>query len=208
MKHEWKKHEKEFYAPKAKKPELVKIPPFKFFMISGKGNPNSDAFGEYIAVLYALSYAIRMAHKGDNPPKDYYEYTVYPLEGVWDISEQAKKANSAKLNKDELIFTLMIRQPDFVDEAYAKMIIENTKAKKPHPLLDKVKFESIKEGECIQMMHIGPYADEPASFALMEEYCESIGRERESKIHREIYLSDFRKTAPEKLKTILRFKLK
>lgn len=116
MKHEWKKHEKEFYAPKAK-PELVKVPPFKFFMISGKGNPNSNAFGEYIQVLYSLSYGVRMSHKGDNPPAGYFEYTVYPLEGVWDISEQAKKANSAKLNKDELVYNLMIRQPDFIDEA-------------------------------------------------------------------------------------------
>ena len=208
MKHEYKKAEKEFYAPKPNKPELVKVPEFKFFMISGKGNPNSPEFGEYIGVLYALSYGIRMSHKVDNPPKGYYEYTVYPLEGVWDVSEQAKKNPSAKLNKDELVYTIMIRQPDFVDEAYAKMIIEQTKAKKPNPLLDEVRFETMQEGECIQMMHIGAYDDEPASFAKMEEFCESIGRERESKVHREIYLSDFIKTAPEKLKTILRFKLK
>ncbi len=208
MKHEWKKAEKEFYAPKALKPEQVNIPAFKFFMISGEGNPNSEAFSACIQVLYILSYAVRMSHKQGIAPEGYFEYTVYPLEGVWDINEQAKKADNATLNKDALVYTLMIRQPGFVDDSFAQKIIALTKAKKPHPLLEHVRFESFEEGECIQMLHLGSYDDEPKSFALMEAYCAEIGRERASKVHREIYLTDARKSAPEKLKTILRFGLK
>ena len=94
MKQDWKKAEKEFYLPK-QKPELVKIPPFKFFTISGQGNPNEKPFEENIGVLYALSYAIKMSPKKGLAPKDYLEYAVYPLEGVWDISDEAKKKGMA-----------------------------------------------------------------------------------------------------------------
>ena len=90
MKHEWRKHEKEFYLPKTR-PELVKIPKFKFFMIKGRGNPNDAFFADYIQVLYSLSYAVKMSPKAGIAPEGYYDYTVYPLEGVWDISAEAKE---------------------------------------------------------------------------------------------------------------------
>jgi hypothetical protein len=148
-----------------------------------------------------------MSPKKGAAPAGYFDYAVYPLEGVWDISEEAKKAASLKLDKDTLVFNLMIRQPDFVTEEYAAEVIEQTKKKKPHNLLGNVIFNLLEEKNCIQMMHVGSYDDEPASFKKMEDYCHEKNLIRESKIHREIYLSDARKVSPEKLKTVLRFNI-
>ncbi len=207
MKHEWKKEEKNFYLPK-NKPELVTIPSFNFFAIEGKGNPNDSFFAEYIGVLYSLSYAVKMSPKSGKAPKDYFDYTVYPLEGVWDISEEAKKNYNGKLDKNSLVFNLMMRQPIFVNNSFANEVIEITKKKKPSELLNKVKFITLEEGKCVQMMHLGSYDDEPKSFTLMEEFCDANNLKRESMTHREIYLSDARKVSPEKLKTVLRFTIK
>jgi hypothetical protein len=206
MKEDWKKADKQYYLPKTK-PELVKVPPFKFFSILGQGDPNEKQFQENIGVLYSLSYAIKMSPKNNFAPKDYFEYTVYPLEGIWDLTEEAKKSKSEKLDKSQLIFNLMIRQPDFVTPDFALEAIERTKKKKYHPLLEKVKFEIIEDNNCIQMMHIGNYDSEPESFKQMEDFCLQNGYKRESKQHREIYLSDFRKVSADKLKTVLRFKI-
>jgi len=204
-KHEWRKKEKDIYLPK-NTPEVITIPPFKFLTISGAGNPNSPHFSDYITVLYSISYAIKMTLKKTNDlPLGYYDYTVYPLEGIWDINDEAKKNYSGKLNKDDLVFNLMIRQPDFVSIDYFNAILKGVKIKKPNVLLDEVKFQTLEEGQCIQMLHVGSYDSEPESFKKMEEFAHKNGLSRKSKIHREIYLSDFRKVAPEKLKTILRF---
>jgi len=206
MKHEWKKNEKQFYLPK-NKPELINIPNFKFFTIEGKGNPNDDFFAEYIGVLYSLSYGVKMSPKKGIEPKGYFDYSVYPLEGIWDLSEDAKKSSSGTINKNDLIFKLMIRQPDFVDIDFAMQILEQTKKNKPHELLSQIKFEEIIEGDCIQMLHLGSYDNEPESFRIMEDYAENENYIRKTKIHKEIYLSDARKVSPEKLKTILRFSI-
>ncbi len=101
----------------------------------------------------------------------------------------------------------MIRQPEFVTNDFAELIIERVKSSKPHELLDKVKFNEIEDGTCIQMMHLGPYNNEPQSFAQMEEFAKDLKLERKSKVLREIYLSDVRRAAPEKLKTVLRFQV-
>ena len=204
MKHDWKKEEKLYYLP-GTNPSLVTIPPVRFFSVKGEGNPNDESFGEYISVLYSLPYAVKMSPKKGLAPSGYSEYSVYPLEGIWDISEEAKKKKMETLDKNALVFNLMIRQPGFITDSYAQKIIEMTSKKKPHPLLEKVRFETINEGECVQMLHIGSYDSEPASFKKMEDFCAANSLKRVSKIHREIYLSDARKTAPEKLKTILRF---
>jgi hypothetical protein len=206
MKHEWKKQEKLIYLPK-NKPEIVKVPPFKFFSIKGKGNPNDSFFGETIGVLYSLSYAVKMSPKSGIAPEGFFDYSVYPLEGVWDLIEEARKNYNGTLNKNDLVFNLMIRQPDFVTDGYASKIIERTKAKKPHVLLDQVQFEIVEEGECIQMLHLGSYDSEPESFRQMEQYAQEQNLKRKAKMHREIYLSDARKTAPEKMKTVLRFQV-
>lgn len=204
MKHEWKKREKQFYLPK-NQPELVSLPLFKFFTIEGKGNPNDAFFADYVAALFSLAYAVKMSPKKGIEPQGYFDYTVYPLEGVWDITEEARKTYRGTIDKNDLVFKLMIRQPDFVDSCYAEQIIELTQKKKPNDLLNQVKFEEIKEGDCIQMLHLGSYDTEPESFRLMEIFAEQNEYYRVSKIHREIYLSDARKTPLKKLKTVLRF---
>lgn len=206
MKHEWRKKEKNLYLPKSK-PETINIPRFNFLTIKGEGNPNSEQFPDYIAALYALSYGIKMCPKKGINPDGYFDYTVYPLEGVWDINDEAKKSFTGIIDKDDLVFKLMIRQPDFVTTDLVEQIRSITKEKKPQDLLDKVVFEEIEEGKCIQMLHFGSYDNEPATFEIMEDFAINSGVKRASKVHREIYLSDARKVAPEKLKTVLRFKV-
>jgi hypothetical protein len=204
LKHEWRKKEKEIYLPKSK-PEQRIIPQFNYFMVRGKGNPNSEGFADAIGVLYSLSYAIKMMPKKGITPEGYFDYTVYPLEGIWDLAEEARGLDY--LDKNQLIYTLMIRQPDFVTNELAKQVIADVKMKKPHPLLDQVRFEALDEGLCVQMLHVGPYDDEPKSFSLMEAYCDLNNLKRMSKLHKEIYLSDFRRTEASKLKTVLRFQV-
>lgn len=205
MKYEWKKQEKNLYLPK-EKPELITVPKQKFIMISGEGNPNSEEFSERVGVLYSLAYAIRMMPKQGYTPEGYFEYTVYPLEGVWDLTEEGKKLDA--LNKDELLYTIMIRQPDFVTEDVIDRALENVKKKKPHPLLKDVFFDTVEDGLSVQMLHIGSYDDEPQSFEKMKGFIASNGLDRVSLVHREIYISDVRKVEPSKLKTVLRYKVK
>lgn len=207
LKHEWRKKEKAVYLPKSK-PEIIDVPAYQFLRIRGEGNPNSAHFAGYITALYSLSYAIKMTlKKVENPPQNYVDYTVYPLEGVWDINEAAKNNFTGRINKDDLIFTLMIRQPNFIRRAFFEEMLALTQKKKPQELLAQLSFETIKEGKCIQMLHVGSYDNEPESFDLMEAFGKEQNLTRVSKIHREIYLSDFRKVAEEKLKTVLRFKV-
>ena len=207
MKHEWKKSEKSFYFPNVI-PEKIVVPKFNFYTIEGEGNPNDDSFAEYVGVLFSLSYAIKMGLKsGEVVPKNYTDYAVYPLEGVWDINEEAKSNMNGKLDKNSLVYKLMIRQPAFITADVAAENIEITKKKKPHTLLDQIKFETIEEGSCIQMLHMGSFDNEPQSFKLMEQFAEEHQLKRKSLTHREIYLSDARKTIPERLRTILRFQV-
>lgn len=206
MKHEWRKKEKGIYLPKSK-PEIIDVPKFKFLTIEGEGNPNNDDFTECIVALYSLSYGIKMCPKKGIEPDGYFDYTVYPLEGVWDINEEAKKVFAGTINKDDLVFKLMIRQPDFVNADLVERIRTMTKEKKPQDLLDNVKFEDVKEGKCVQMLHLGSYDNEPVTFKIMEDFAVESGIKRLSKVHREIYLSDARKVVPEKLKTVLRFQV-
>jgi hypothetical protein len=202
MKHEWRKHEKELYIPK-QKPQLISVPEQKFFMIEGKGNPNSDEFQEKVAVLYSLAYAVRMMPKQGYTPEGYFEYTVYPLEGLWDLTEEGRKLDT--LDKDELLYTIMIRQPDFVTKQIADEAFEIARKKKPHPLLDEVVFDTIEDGLSVQMLHVGPYDNEPQSFEKMKKFIEENHLEIKTLRHREIYLSDARKVEPAKLKTVLRY---
>ncbi|EUJ45224.1 GyrI-like domain-containing protein [Listeria riparia] len=202
MKYEWRKQDKSIYLPK-QAPEIIDVPTMKYFTISGKGNPNSPAFSELIKTLYAASYAVKMMPKKVAAPEGYYDYTVFPLEGFWTL-EPGSKA----LDKERLIFKIMIRQPDFITPElfdYAKETI----IKKVSPEnRDLLKLEEITEGLNLQMLHIGSFDDEPATFAQMETFCGQNNLIRLSKSHKEIYLSDVNKVAPDKLKTTLRFEIK
>lgn len=205
MKYEWKKQDKGLYLPK-EHPEALTVPSMKFFMLEGRGNPNGGEFAEAVGVLYSLAYAVKMLPKKGVTPEGYFEYTVFPLEGVWDLAPEARGLK--KLDKDSLIYTIMIRQPDFVTEEVARTALDSVAKKTKHPMLSRASFGSLEEGLCVQILHTGPYESEPLSFAGMEEYCKASGLERISKLHREIYLSDARKTPAEKLKTVLRFKVR
>lgn len=205
MKHEWRKHEKNLYMPK-EKPEIVTVPKQKFLMIQGKGNPNNEEFAERVAVLYSLAYAIRMMPKQGYTPEGYFEYTVYPLEGTWDLTEEGRQLDV--LNKNELLYTIMIRQPDFITDDVINRAFETVRKKKPHPLLDQVTFSTIEDGLSVQMLHVGSYDNEPQSFKLMKDFIANNNLEILSLVHREIYISDARKVEPSKLKTVLRYMVK
>ena len=204
-KFEWRKSLKEIYLPKSK-PSKIKIPTFKYITIEGKGNPNNQLFKENVEALYSLAYAIKMLPKKGIVPQGYFYYTVFPLEGVWDLDEERRKLDY--LNKDHLLYKLMIRQPDFVSKDLTYIILDQLKQKKKNPLLANVKLESITEGLSVQTMHIGSYDDEPRTFKLMEDFCMENNLQKVQKTHKEIYISDARKTQPEKLKTVLRFQVK
>jgi len=197
---DYKKDFKTLYMPKTA-PEIVDVPSMPFFTLSGSGDPNREAFAEETAALYSLSYAVKMSYKSDNVPAGYYEYTVFPLEGVWDLLDRSKPAT----DKSNLKYKIMIRQPDFLTEPMFERFLEQTKKKKPNPFLGQVRFERISDGLSCQMMHLGSFDDEPQSFARMETYCEEQSFIRTSLLHREIYLSDPRRVEPAKMKTVLRF---
>ncbi len=202
IKYEWRKKEKEYYLPKSK-PEVVNIKEFKFIQLKGEGNPNNEEFSKAVGVLYSLAYTIKMMPRNGVNIEGYYDYVVYPLEGLWDLKEESR--GNEILDKDKLVYTIMIRQPGFVTEEVFNKAMEIVKKKKPHSLLDNVKFESIEEGKCVQMMHIGSFDEEDKTFEVMKNYCNENNLEIKSKVHREIYISDFRKTAKDKLKTVLRY---
>jgi hypothetical protein len=204
MKHEWRKKEKGIYLPK-NTPTVYEDREKKYFTVCGEGHPDSEAFQLNIELLYALSYSIRMMPKSGVTREDYFEYTVYPLEGIWDLDEEGRKLDY--LDKNHFVYQLMIRQPDFVTEELFRSTVESVRAKKKHLPVDSAKFEVLADGSCVQMMHHGSYDDEPKSFSIMEKYCEENGLRRLDKRHKEIYISDARKTPSDQLKTVLRFKV-
>ena len=207
-KYEWRKREKSIYLPH-NQPEIIDIPAFKFITVQGEGSPADKIFTDYIGAIYSLAYTIKMMPKKMAVrPKGYFDFTVYPLEGVWDINESAKAHFTGMVNKEDLVYKLMIRQPDFVSEDFYLAMLSTAKNKRNNPLLEQIKFEQISEGTCVQMLHLGPFESESASFERMEGFAKAKGVVRLSKKHREIYLSDTRKVIPEKLKTVLRFQVK
>lgn len=208
MKLEWRKLEKNIYLPKTE-PTFIEIPKMQYLTLKGEGNPNSELFSKKVGALYAMAYGIRMLNKSGSIPDGYVEYTVYPLEGIWDLNQKGREASQQGENildlKDQLIYTVMIRQPEFVTSSLVESVREKVMKKNDNPYIKDVQLETLDEGESIQMTHIGPYDAEPASFEQMEKYAGSIGKKRKSKIHKEIYISDPAKVDAEKLKTTLRF---
>lgn len=198
---DYKKDYKDLYLPK-KVPVIVTVPSINFIMIEGEGNPNGDEFAHKIEALYSLSYAVKMSYKSDKVPVGYYDYTVFPLEGVWDLIDKTLPPT----DKDNLKYKIMIRQPEFLTADLFEEFLSATKKKKSNIYLDKAEYGTISEGLCCQMLHMGSYDDEPKSFEMMEQFCKDSGYKRSSLKHREIYLSDPRRTESHKLKTVLRFK--
>jgi hypothetical protein len=200
---DYKKQYKHIYIPTIE-PVIIDVPKMPYIMIEGTGNPNGEEFAKKTEALYSISYAVKMIYKSNHVPDGYYEYTVFPLEGLWDLVDKSKSST----DKDNYKYTIMIRQPDFLTEELYFSLLEQTKKKKANPYLQELIFGEVTEGLCCQAMHLGSYDDEPASFAKMQAFCEANGYERACKTHREIYLSDPRKTEASKLKTVLRFTVK
>lgn len=201
MKHEWKKMEKEVYGAN-QKPRMVHVPMQQCIMIDGKGNPNDEDFSNRVSALYALAYAIKMNYKKGVHAGDMSDFAVYPLEGIW------KQKEDAELIKENLEYTIMIRQPEVISEDMFAAAIQQVALKKPNPYYDSIRFAMCKECECVDILHIGSYDDEPASFAKMDAFMEEHGLQRDEQFHREIYLSNANRVAKEKLKTILRYTIK
>lgn len=206
---DYKKLEKEYYIPKTK-PEIIQIPKMKFLMVDGKGNPNtSKEYSEALEMLYGLSYAIKMTKKSGNTPVGYFDYVVPPLEGLW-WTENDKYKGEGFLDKDKFLWTSMIRQPDFVTNEVFEKAKEALLKKKPQLNLSKVQLVDFEEGLCAQVMHLGPYDDEPATIAKLVNFVNEAGyvEDFEVRKHHEIYLGDPRKTKPENLKTVIRHPVK
>ncbi len=203
MKYEWKKQERELYGAKTV-PALLTVPKQSYLMISGSGNPNDRDFSDKVSALYAAAYAIKMEYKAAAAAGGYevHDFTVYPLEGIWDLK------NGGRLIKEELEYTIMIRQPDFITENMVAAACERVKVKKPNPLYDQMRFDTMQDGTCIQILHIGSYDEEPASFAKMAQFAKDHGLERRERCHREIYLNHTGRVETNKLKTILRYSVR
>ncbi|MCC7573085.1 MAG: GyrI-like domain-containing protein [Candidatus Methanofastidiosum sp.] len=197
---DFKKTLKNLYLPNQKNFSIVNIPKMNFLAVAGKGNPNtSNDFQEAVEALYTVSYSIKMGLKKGNIPKGYFEYVVPPLEGLWWISGEEFKLD----NKDRFEWKLMIMQPEFVNEELVKSAIELSKKNKGISSIDKLKFESYEEGLSVQILHVGTYDSEKKTIEKIKEFIKNNSL-IENGLHHEIYLSDPRKTSPEKNKTVLR----
>jgi hypothetical protein len=193
---------KKYYTAKTT-PEIVDIETARYVSILGKGDPSGEAFSADIQLLYPVAYAIKFACKVLGK-----DFTVPKLEGQWWYDEQQfGNPNMAeapqKIPRDAWEYRLLLRMPDFVDEKMVAEAVDTVISKKKMPAATRVHFFEMTEGSCVQMLHVGPYADEPATLQKMLNFMQKKDMSKNG-LHHEIYLSDFRKTAPEDLKTILR----
>ena len=208
MAFDYKKEYKEFYLPK-NKPEIVKIPPMNYVAVRGKGNPNVEG-GDYqqaISILYAVAYTLKMSYKTDYKIEGFFEYVVPPLEGFWwqDNVKGIDYGNKAAFN-----WISVIRLPDFISESDFAWAVQTASRKKKMDC-SAAEFLTIDEGLCVQIMHLGSFDSEPATVALMENYLKEQGFVsdlNEQRLHHEIYMSDARRVAPEKWKTVIRHPIK
>ena len=204
MAFDYKKEYKEFYLPKAT-PGIVTVPRMNFLAVRGNGDPNAEggAYKESIGLLYGIAFTIKMSKKGDHRIDGYFDYVVPPLEGFW---WQNGVAGIDYAKKEELQWISLIRLPDFVTGEEFEWAITEAAAKKNQDF-SKVEFMTYDEGLCVQCMHIGAYDDEPATIGKMHRYMEEQGYVldiKNERYHHEIYLSDARRVAPEKLRTVIR----
>ena len=230
MAFDFKKEYKDLYLPKTK-PELIDVPPMSFIAVAGTGNPNEEngSYAGAMGLLYAFSYTVKMSKMGAWQPDGYFDYTVPPLEGLWWTSDEAFDGQRI-LDKDALSWISLIRQPDFVTPEVFALAAEQVAAKKPELDLRRARLVRFAEGPCAQIMHKGPYDDEPATIAQMEEFVaasrmvDDIANPASSeamldaldahggvpavRLHHEIYLGDPRRTKPENLKTVIRHPVK
>ena len=204
MAFDFKKEYKEFYMPAAR-PSIVTVPPMNYIAVRGEGDPNAEdgAYKQAIGLLYGIAFTIKMSQKGDHRIEGFFDYVVPPLEGFW-WQDGVKWIDYAR--KDRFQWISVIRLPDFVTKKdFDWAVAEATRKKKTD--FSRAEFLTCDEGLCVQCLHIGSYDDEPATVEQMHRYMEELGYAldiTEQRLHHEIYLSDVRKVAPEKLKTVIR----
>jgi hypothetical protein len=205
---DYKKEYKDLYNPK-NKPSIINVPEMSFVAVEGKGNPN-DKDGEYqkaLEILYGIQYTIKMSKKGDNIPNGYFDYVVPPLEGFWWFENNVKIPPK---DKSKYYWLSIIRLPEYVNKKVFEWACNEVNKKKKIDT-GKAKFVKIKEGLCVQCMHIGSFDDEPRTLKLIEDFIENNNLKydiNEERRHHEIYLSDPRKVEQDKMKTILRIPVK
>lgn len=203
---DYKKKYKDLYVPKAK-PMLIEVPEMVFIQVEGKGDPNTcEEYKNAMDILYGLSYTIKMSKKSDEKIEGYFEYVVPPLEGLWWVDDAAFDGKNIT-DKNRFCWISMIRQPEFVTEEVFAWAKESLAKKKPELDLSTTKRITYTEGLCAQVMHTGPYDEEPATIEKLENFIQEsgyildVGGER---YHHEIYLGDPRRTKPERLRTVIR----
>lgn len=203
---DYKKEYKDLYMPKTK-PMLIQVPSIKFIMIDGAGNPNTcEAYKNAMEIMYGLSYGIKMSKMSGNQPKGYFEYVVPPLEGLW-WGDNIDFTTMEVTDKDAFCWTSMIRQPEFVTKEVFERAKEGLHKKKPELDLSIAHLIEWEEGLCAQVMHHGIFDDEGPTVRGLEEFIKESGYRTDvsgDRKHHEIYLSDPRKTAPDKLRTVIR----
>lgn len=208
MAFDFKKEYKAFYSPK-NKPEIVTVLAANYIAVRGKGNPNEEggAYQQAVSVLYAIAYTLKMSYKSDHKIEGFFEYVVPPLEGFW---WQDGVDGIDYTDKSTFNWISVIRLPDFVTRQDFDWAVE-TATKKKKLNCSSAEYLTVEEGLCVQIMHIGPFDDEPATVALMDAYLEQNGYCNdlsEARLHHEIYMSDARKVPPEKWKTVIRHPIK
>lgn len=208
MAFDFKKEYKEFYIPK-QKPEIIEVPKMNYIAVRGKGNPNAEG-GDYqkaMEILYSLAYTIKMSYKTDYKIEGFFEYVVPPLEGFW---WQENVDGIDYEDKDSFNWISCIRLPDFVEKEDFDWAVKTAEEKKKKDF-SSAEFLTVEEGLCVQIMHIGPFDNEPESVAVMDKFIEENGYVcdiNEKRLHHEIYLSDARKVPQEKWKTVIRHPIK
>lgn len=206
---DYKKTEKHLYLPKA--PAIVRVPEMVFFAVDGAGDPNiSPDYAQALEILYGLSFTVKMSKMSGEAPEGYFDYVVPPLEGLWWTDDPGFDGR-APADKSDFRWTSLIRQPDFVDEGIFTWALERLAKKKPELDLSKARFLRWEEGLCAHILHVGPYDAEPAAIGKLYAFTEKEGYAvdfSDTRRHHEIYLGDPRRTAPEKLKTVIRHPVK
>lgn len=208
-KFDFKKEYKDLYMPKTE-PSIVTVPEMKFIAVRGSGDPNTSAeYKQAMEILYGLSFTIKMSKMSGSQPDGYFEYVVPPLEGFWSVDDGIFDGLNIT-DKSKFHWISVIRQPDFVTESvFERARAEAEKKKKTD--MSKAEFITVSEGLCVQSMHIGSYDSEPTTILKMREFAEKNGYSEDlsdTRLHHEIYLSDPRRCAPERLKTVIRHPIK
>jgi hypothetical protein len=196
-----RKELKHLYSPSAKAVEIVDVPTMRFLMIDGAGDPNTaQEYKDAVSSLYSVAYTLKFALK----KRENVDYSVMALEGLWWVEDLTQLSMADKSN---WLWTMLMVQPDIVTEAAVQQAVEDVRKKKNAPLLDRIRLEDFHEGLCAQIMYFGRYADEMPTIERLHKEIVERGYQLRDK-HHEIYLGDPRRSAPEKLKTIIRQPIK